>query len=93
MLYDGAMVVYHVICTCLGAEFGLPRRVYFHFHEYDRVAHLLCGSIYNTSTFVFFFETDSQVKPCSCIKCLYMLAICTFLSNIFYAASRLDKVN
>jgi hypothetical protein len=58
MLYDGAMVVYHVICTCLGAEFGLPRRVYFHFHEYDRVAHLLCGSIYNTSTFVFFFETD-----------------------------------
>jgi hypothetical protein len=36
------MVVYHVICTCLGIEFELSRRVFFHFHEFDRVAHFHC---------------------------------------------------
>jgi hypothetical protein len=42
----------------------LLRRVFFHFHESDRVAHLLCGNMYNNSTFlggstlVFFLETD-----------------------------------
>jgi hypothetical protein len=41
----------------------LLRRVFFHFHESDIVAHLLCGSMYNNSTFLcgstfVFFETD-----------------------------------
>jgi hypothetical protein len=42
MYCDGAMVVYHVICTCLGIEFELSRCVFFHFHEFDRVAHFHC---------------------------------------------------